>query len=451
MREWASSLQVRVALAVVVVLTLALGAAGLSIRARAFQEAQRYEEEARAVQVRRVESFLRRLGADPGSGQSLQQTLERASLVLGRRLLLLNPAGQVVADSHPGAPLPSNPQAVEHQVWVRVGPMPMRLLVLAPPPASVEPDPEVSRLAQAVGRSLLWAGAGAGLLGILLALLLSRWALAPVRALIQGIRRVAQGDLSFRVSPSGPHEVAELARAFNRMAEDLERMERQRRALMADIAHELRTPLTNLQGYLEALQDGVLEPTPETLQTLHGQVLQLGRLVEDLRLLASAEAGALRLERTPTPPLEVLRQAVSAHRPRADARGVALDLDAPPDLPPVRMDPYRIGQVLNNLLENALRHTPEGGRVVVSARQEDSTLRVAVEDTGPGIPPEHLPHIFERFYRVDPSRSRETGGAGLGLAIARTLVGAHGGRIWAENRPEGGARFVFTLPLEDGA
>lgn len=445
MRAWAASLQVRVALAVVAVLALALGAVGLYTRNLVVREAERYEERARTLQVRRVQSFLRHMGADPRSAEDLQRALERASLVMGRRLVLMDPMGRVVADSHPGHPLPADARWTPQRL-LRVGRMPMRLLLLDLPTS--QPEPPVSALARAVGRSLLWAGVGAGLLGTLLALLLSHWVLAPIRALTQGARRLAGGDLSFRVSPSGPPEVAELARTFNRMAQALEEAERQRRSLMADVAHELRTPLTNLQGYLEALQDGVLEPTPETLSTLRGQVLQLARLVEDLRLLARAEAGSLHLERVPTSPLEVLQRAVSAHRARASARGVSLELRAPEDLPPVPMDPQRIGQVLGNLLENALRHTPEGGRVVVAAERADGFLRVVVEDTGPGIPPEHLPHLFERFYRVDPSRSRETGGAGLGLAIARSLVNAHGGSIWAENRPEGGARFVFTLPGE---
>ncbi len=268
-----------------------------------------------------------------------------------------------------------------------------------------------------------------------------------VRQGSDGIRRLGRGDLSQRVSASTRDEVGQLGRTFNSMAEGLERAEQQRRNLMADVAHELRTPLTNVQGYLEAVKDGLLQPDVDTIETILQQVLYLTRLVEDLRLLALAEAGALRVEVEPDSLGDLLQRSVEAIRPRAQSRGVALSLDLPSGLPLVEMDRTRIAQVVGNLLENAIVHTPEGGQVTVVAVADARSARVTVADSGEGVPPEELSRIFERFHRADPSRSRATGGAGLGLTIAKQLVEAHGGTIRAESGPGPGSRFIFELPL----
>jgi signal transduction histidine kinase len=209
----------------------------------------------------------------------------------------------------------------------------------------------------------------------------------------------------------------------------------------------LRTPLSNIQGYLEAVKDGLLQPDSATVETIYQQVLQLAHLVEDLRLLALAEAGALRLDRELDSLEDVLRRSVEAVRPRAEARGVAVALEVPSGFPLVEIDRARIAQVVANLIENAVQHTPEGGEVAVLAEVIGPDTRITVGDTGEGIPLEDLPYVFERFYRVDPSRSRSTGGVGLGLTIAKQLVEAHGGAIRVERAPGQGSRFIFELPL----
>ena len=262
---------------------------------------------------------------------------------------------------------------------------------------------------------------------------------------------LGRGDLSQRVPASGRDEMSQLARTFNAMAEDLEKAEKQRRTLMADVAHELRTPLSNIQGYLEALRDGLLQPDPATMESIYEQVLHLARLVEDMRLLALAEAGALPLDKELDSLDDVLRRSVESFGPRAEAKGVALSLQVQPQFPLVYMDRTRIVQVVANLVENAIFHTPEGGEVTVAASVISSgserRARVSVADTGKGLTEEDLPLVFDRFYRVDPSRSRITGGVGLGLTIANQLVQAHGGTIAVESTPGQGARFVFELPL----
>jgi signal transduction histidine kinase len=231
------------------------------------------------------------------------------------------------------------------------------------------------------------------------------------------------------------------------MADGLESSERQRRNMVADVAHELRTPLSNIQGYVEAVRDGVLPADAATIDTIHRQGLNLAHLVEDLRVLAEAESPDFRLDRRPYSINELVMGSVEAFRPRAKAESVTLDVDVDPESPSVELDRTRIEQVVGNLLDNAIRHTPAGGRVTVSTQADASAVGIAVADNGEGVSPEALPYLFERFYRVDPSRARQTGGAGLGLTIARQLVEAHGGEINAESDPGRGSRFSFRLPL----
>lgn len=220
---------------------------------------------------------------------------------------------------------------------------------------------------------------------------------------------------------------------------------------MADVAHELRTPVSNIQGYLEALKDRLLQPDEATTATIYGQAIHLGHLVEDLRLLAQADAGDLQLNRAPGCLQDVLRVCVEAVRPRAEANGITLNLEAADSMPLVEMDGTRISQVVNNLLENAIIHTPDGGGITVNAGYSGATgsemVRVAVADSGPGIQSEDLARVFDRFFRADPSRTRATGGVGLGLTIAKQLVEVHGGTIHVESIVPMGARFVFELPV----
>jgi signal transduction histidine kinase len=298
-----------------------------------------------------------------------------------------------------------------------------------------------------IRRVLLLAALAAGSVGLLLAFGLARHILRPVEALTAAARRMAAGDLGVRVEPGGRDEIGELARAFNAMAERRATAERLRRDLVNDVAHELRGPLTHLRGPLEALEDGLLAPTPETLAGLGDEVRLLERLVDDLQDLALAEAGQLALERGPVDLGGEVERAVKGLRPRADQLGIRLETDLPAGLPEVAGDARRIVQILRNLLGNALTHTPAGGRVVARARPAPGEVVVEIEDSGAGIAAEHLPHLFDRFYRADPSRTRATGGAGLGLAIVQQLVVAHGGRVWVASAVGEGAVFGFSLPF----
>ena len=242
-------------------------------------------------------------------------------------------------------------------------------------------------------------------------------------------------------------ELGELSESFNAMAAALTDSERQRQEFIADVSHELKTPLSTLQGYMEGLIDGVVEPDEETWGLLYAESERMRRLVDDLRQLSRVESGQLDLYLAPADPAQIVRRATESMTPLFAEADVELNTELPGDFPEVSADPDRVVQVLTNLLRNALHYTPARGTVAVSAESRETDVLFTVTDTGSGIPSEHLPRIFDRFYRVEKSRSREGGGSGVGLAISRALVESMGGIIWAESAGEGrGTTFRFTLP-----
>jgi signal transduction histidine kinase len=293
---------------------------------------------------------------------------------------------------------------------------------------------------------ILAVAAASSTVAIVAALLVGRSITTPVDRLRTASGALAGGDLSARAPEQGPSEIAELGAAFNGMAARLEELFDARRELVAWASHDLRAPIASLQAMLEAIEDGLADPD-DYLPELRGQTRTLGRLIDDLFELSAIDAGALTLELRDTPLADVVESCVRGLQAEAQARDVRLALELDPALPAVRCAPDQVQRVLLNLLTNALRHTPSDGSVVVAARAAGAELEVRVEDTGAGLEPGSEQRMFERFWRADAARSRADGGAGLGLAIARGLVEAQGGRIWAENRREGGARVAFTLPL----
>jgi signal transduction histidine kinase len=311
-----------------------------------------------------------------------------------------------------------------------------------PFPLSIEQQAFLSR----VRAALLAATLAALAVALMVGGLLFRSIIHPLQQLTAASQAIARGDLSARAPVRGTDEVAQLARAFNQMAESLARAEEARRNQTADLAHELRTPLTVLQGTLEAMVDKVYPADPENLLAALAQVRTLSRLVEDLRLLSQADAGELTLHKAPLDLGGFLEEVLEAHQSVAQERGISLVLERPAALPLVLADRDRLAQVMGNLLSNALRYTPPEGRITVRVTDRGREVVVAVADNGPGVPPEDLPHLFERFWRRDSSRQRATGGSGLGLSIARHIVEAHSGHIWAEPTPGGGLTVAFALP-----
>jgi signal transduction histidine kinase len=280
-------------------------------------------------------------------------------------------------------------------------------------------------------------------LAFVIALVFSNRILGPVESLTLAARRLEGGDLGQRVEVRSRDEIGQLSGSFNAMAESLERQELSRRNMVSDIAHELRTPLTHLRCRIESVQDGLIVADPQLLDGLHAEIVHLSRLVDDLQELALAEAGRLQLYPVEADLASLARQVVTA---LPAAGGPEVRLEIADGLRPIHIDVDRFRQVLRNLLENALRYGATGGHVVVRLLGSPAALRCEVEDDGAGIAPEHLDRVFDRFHRTDPSRDRQTGGVGLGLAIARQLVLAWGGTIGVESEPRRGATFWFTIP-----
>lgn len=299
----------------------------------------------------------------------------------------------------------------------------------------------------AVNWALLWAVLGTGIFALILTWVLTRGILHPVEALTAAVHRMTQGDLKQRVQVTSRDEIGELAHSFNVMADNLARAEQARRHMVSDVAHELRTPLSNIRGYLEAMQDGVVERSCEAINSLHEEALLLNRLVDDLQLLALADSGHLPLVRQPTQLGEVVEKAVQVASHKVNGSGIHFSADVEKELPTLDVDAERIGQVLRNLLNNAFTYTPQRGVIAVDAHRHNGSIEVSVFNTGEGIASEHLPYLFDRFYRADKSRTRATGGSGLGLAIVKQLIEAHGGSVWAESKVGEWAKFTFALPV----
>ena len=310
------------------------------------------------------------------------------------------------------------------------------------------PLPSPTTFINSIDRSLMLTTLFVGLIVLLLTVTVSQAILKPVLALTQAARHLEQGDLSQRVNVKIKDEIGDLAHAFNVMAEGLEHSEQLQRNFISDIAHELRTPLTNIRGYLEALQDQVIEPEPSVILSIHEETMLLSRLVVDLQDLTLAEAGQLHLQRIPVALEDIITTSVNSLLLQAREKDILLCVEVPTrELPLVEVDPQRVGQILRNLLSNAIKHTPPCGKIYVYTQVVRQEVEVQIQDTGEGIADKHLPSLFKRFYRADPSRSRATGGTGLGLAIVEKLVHAHGGHVQVQSQLGQGTCFTFTLPV----
>jgi two-component system OmpR family sensor kinase len=462
-----SRLWVRLTLAFAIVVLVAVGTVAVLANLRAGEAFRLYLSYSRSDRPDALAETLAAYYREYGSWEGIQVFLERVPMMLGpgmgmrpgfgfprdsEALVVLADAANVVLyerpDSRPGRRLSADEQAAAQEITVG-GELVGRLVVALPMQQAIWGPLEERFFARM--RQFLAVGAlAAGGLGLLIGLGFSRSLSAPLQRLAWAARAVARQDFSQRVEARGSAEMADVAQAFNEMANALEQAEQQRKNLVADVAHELRTPLTVLQGNLRAILDDVYALDKAEVSRLYDETLLLSRLVDDLRQLALADAGQLELNVQPTALGTALRLATDSLAVPADAQQVTMEVEALPELPMVQADPDRLAQILHNLLANALRHTPAGGRITVRATATGIEAQVEVRDSGEGIAPEDLPHIFDRFWRADRARSRDSQAAprtGLGLSIAQTLVEAHGGRIWAESAPGDGATFRFTLPM----
>jgi signal transduction histidine kinase len=312
---------------------------------------------------------------------------------------------------------------------------------------STGPAPDSAAFQTILEQSLLIAAFAALGAAVIVSLFVSHRIVQPLQTISQVSRRMAQGSYHERTVLPSDDELAELSRSVNQLAEALEHTERRRMTLIADVAHELRTPLTTIEGYMEGLMDGMIPPNQHAYSLVLRESVRLQRLVSELALLSRIEAGEVPVTPRALALSEVVERVREQLLPLCDAQQITFATDMPDELPELFADPDRLAQILLNLLGNALRYTPAGGTITISARPLEGAVQITVRDTGIGIGAEHLPHLFERFYRVDKSRTRSSGGTGIGLTIARHLVHAHGGEIWAESDGASkGAAFHLTMP-----
>jgi len=436
-------LQFRIMLAFSLVILVTVGAVFFFFGQATKSGIRRFEERGERVLATRMAVELSRYYRLYEGWEGIQPFVEQWGTLSERRIILVDTEGTVVADSRGdllGKPYePDSPGMILEPPW-RQGPLAILYI-------SEAKSTSLYILYHAIGRFLIWGACVAIAIALLLTFFLSRRISGPIRALAVTARKLGQGDFSQRVQVKDKSEVGELAQTFDSMASDLEKAEQLRRNMVADVAHELRTPLSNIRGYLEAIRERVVKPDAATIRSLEEEATLLSRLVDDLQELSLAEAGKLELICQAEDIVELINPIVAAMQAQAAAKGVSLPIDLPKKLPPVNIDSQRISQVLRNLLENAVAHTDKGGSITVTAAQQGDWVEVSVADTGEGIPPDDLPNIFERFYRVDKSRARTTGGSGLGLTIANRLVEAHGGKIEAQSELGKGSRFSFTVPI----
>ncbi len=472
------SLRLRLLLVTVLVSGVAVAAVVLMSSRAASTEFRRFISTSEEIDLNRFQEMLSEHYRQNGGWSGAQTALERMGRISGKRLLLIDGERKIIAafpDHLSKADIDisaDNTLRVRSKVEERKGDNAVGVrqeeMVFVNAPgveiknstnatvasllvagSTLDEDMRGEQFTGSVNRSLAVVAVIVVVSALIATVLLSRRILGPVESLTRAARRMEQGDLTKRVEVRSGDEIAELARAFNQMADSLSRNEQLRRDMVGDVAHELRTPLTNIRCQIESLQDGLIEPRREVIDSIHEEALLLSRLIDDLQELALAEAGQLRLALGPTSIKEVIEKTALAVAPRIESKKISLRVDAPEDLPCAIADSERVGQVLRNLLANAVTHTPSGGVIGIRARASGEEIEIMVSDTGSGIEAQHADRIFERFYRADRSRARATGGAGLGLAIVKQLVLAHGGHIRVESEPDRGSQFIFTLPVSN--
>ena len=495
------SLQFRLMLAFALVILLTVGVVFMGIWQATTGQIQKFSDRVERMVSGRIHFVVANYYGDHSTWDGIQPVLTQLGEQFKYRILLTDSAGKIVADSDtdsakqasseqlhldkfisrpiamwtsspsstgalaPGAYLPPEPPREPPPE----SPSLTQPLSNRPPPEPAEQLPEGTKIVgyvllqpltqsaisltalqllyNEIGRYFLMGAALAVVVAVVLTLVLSRRILSPVRALTNAAHRLGRGDLSQRVNIKDKSEIGELATTFDSMAGNLERDQQLRREMVADVAHELRSPLTNIRGYLEAIRDRIMSPDEKTVGSIYDETMLLARLIDDLQELSLAETGELKLYCEEEDAPELVRQAVSAVQAKAIEKGLSLTMDLPEGLSRVNIDFLRIKQVLLNLLENAIAHTPSGGSITVSAGEIPGMVEISVSDTGEGIPGAELENIFERFHRVDKSRSRATGGSGLGLTIAKSFVEAHGGKISVRSQLGEGSTFSFTLPV----
>ena len=429
------------------------------------REFQQYVSRGNMMYAQSLADSLGDLYAEERSWNTFQELLQTLPLSTSESILVTDSSGVIIADTSRewlgkeaedvalsgGTPIKVSGQIVGNLYLLTSssmgagrgrGPISGRSSQTIPVVITAEED-----FLDQVNDSLWKVGLIAAAVALVIGLVLTRQIIRPVRTLISGARHLTKGELSYRVDVKSRDEIGELAGSFNIMASSLEKGEQSRQQLTADITHELRTPLTVIEGTVDGIIDGVFKPDTEHLRTVKEQVLILTHLISDLRDLSLAESGQLKLNLTSTDIVELVRRMISNYEINTREKSIRIKLEEATQIPEIKIDPVRMEQVISNLLTNAIRHTPPGGSISVTIKKEKGELGISVADTGEGISPEDLPHVFERFYRAGSSRARKEGGIGLGLAIVKQMVEAHGGKVWVESKMGTGSIFSILLPF----
>jgi signal transduction histidine kinase len=454
------NLQFRLLLSFILIIIVTIGAASFFVARSLWDQIKSYEELNDSIRMSRVISLISRYYFINGSWDGIQSLVEQLGTMEEKRIILTDPSGVTIADSKkdligkkyqttevgeditlPVISIPS--QTDQNSLIITDTSLTIGTVYISPQGSSVL----TIYLSSTINRFLIWGALLAIAIAIIVTFFLSRRILSPIRALTYTAKKLGKGDFNSRVDIKDRGELGELANTFNSMAGDLQRNEVLRRNMVADVAHELRTPLSNVSGYLEAIRDDVIKPEPSVIFSLSEEVDLLSRLVNDLQELALADAGELKLECQPENLSQLIDQSVKSIQAKVIEKGLITATNLPENIPLVDIDYHRISQVLRNLLANAIIHTPSGGKINVSAELAGKFVHVIVTDTGEGIPLSDLPNMFERFYRVDKSRSRTAGGSGLGLTIVKRLVEAHGGSVAVASELGKGSSFSFTVPV----
>jgi signal transduction histidine kinase len=293
---------------------------------------------------------------------------------------------------------------------------------------------------------LIYSALGSAVVAVVLGIILSRTLSRPLQELSAAAQQAATGDLSQKVTVSSRDEIGTLAASFNQMMADLERLISARKQMTADIAHELRTPISVILSHADGVHEGVLDPSPENFEIVRDEALRLERLVKDLKLLSQADIGELPLEIRTVQVADLVSEVERTSRNSLQEKNITIDVTQGANLPVLEIDPDRILQAVRNILDNAIRHTPEGSRIAFNIVSKGDQVQFSIQDSGPGIAPKELENVFRRFYRTDSARTRDREGSGLGLAITRSVIEQHGGRIWAESPAGEGLRIIFEVP-----
>ncbi|MBS3736655.1 MAG: HAMP domain-containing sensor histidine kinase [Candidatus Bipolaricaulota bacterium] len=440
-----SSLRLKLLASFFLVIVIGVGTIAYISSNSAINQFDRYVSRDQAERYQRLALTFSNYYRYMGSWDEVSNLTAKVSEMYNERIVLTDPSGVVIGDTAEkliGEEIVSDWS--NKSVTINLGDFSIGKIYIR----TQQRSPLQKTFINSVNKSVLTGGIIAGIVGIVLALLFSRNILKPIRELTEATKKMQQGELDQRVDTSAGGEIGKLGESFNELARRLKEQKTLREEMVSDVAHELRNPLSNIQGYLEGLREGMIDPTKKVFETLHQQSLVLNRLVNDLRDVNRAKAGKLNLDKKLLVLEDIISREIKALKAKAEENGVEISKNLNgPNL--IEADPERISQVVRNLIDNAITHTPEEGEIKIETRTSSGEVRTTVTDDGAGIPEKDLPYIFDRFYRVDKSRSRGTGGTGLGLTIAKEIIESHGGKITAKSREGEGSTFEFALPLPE--